>query len=178
MIQCRETANKTPALASSHSLRCCSASIAPKRNVSYCLPSSWICLTCLFSTVYNGYSRRSHSASCLLLCLQPSLSSLPSKPRQSIIIHNPCPPLPTNLSFSHLWSPLIPFLPTGQDSSLLNLPSPKKTTTRSRIPKLYKGTWINRVLPTKRQPTGDTKGRDLFRCYAYLGFTYTFDENI
>lgn len=49
-------------------------------------------------------------------------------------------------------------------------PPPKKPTTRSRIPKLYKGTWMNGVLPTKRQATGDTKGRDPFRCYAYLGF--------
>ena len=81
---------------------------------------------------------------------------------------------------SVLRSSLVSFDPLfgHRKGQLFAQPPLPKTTTRSRIPKLHKGTWINRVLRNKRQPTGDTKGRDPFRCYAYLGFTYTFDENI
>ena len=64
------------------------------------LPSSWICIY-LYVTI-NG--RRS-SASCRQLCLQPSLSSLPSKPRQSMTTAKR---FVLRSSLVLLWSPFCP----------------------------------------------------------------------
>lgn len=58
----------------------------------------------LHLSVRNHKRLRRSSASCLQLCLQPSLSSLPSKPRQPMPCQKVCP----SVIFGLLWSPFCP----------------------------------------------------------------------
>ncbi len=152
MIQCCATANKTPALASSHSLRCCSASIA---SIEECLLLFAIKLDLPLSILPAA-----------LLATKPFVFAFKTG---TIHVHH----CQKDLSFSHLWSPLVPFLATGQDSPLLNPPFWKENEEpHPEAPQRH----LDKQSPAQQE----AKGRDPFRCYwccAYLGFPYTFDEN-